>query len=202
MKTSIKTLSFIAGIVLLASCSKSLTDIGYEGGSTTTTLPPDGPAFHTSIQKTGGEYIGAHAVQAGIHGEGFPHNVQYRPAMSIAARTGIHQKLYQDMLTKKFNYAKFCKKYNSRCSKQIQEKIDSLSSGAFAHKDFLGWEIFLGKNMKAGTWCTVSYEDDDWYKATLSDNDNSPVYIRVENVGTQNIPTITGIVNSYYNIEI
>ena len=66
MKTSIKTLSFIAGIVLLASCSKSLTDIGYEGGSTTTTLPPDGPAFHTSIQKTGGEYIGAHAVQAGV----------------------------------------------------------------------------------------------------------------------------------------
>ena len=186
MKTSIKTLSVIAGIVLLASCSKSLTDIGYETSSVETTDPT-----------TVGGHIDSYGNLCGPR----PMRRYEEPYWGSMAES--LNAFYKGLLSAKFDAAKFAKKNKNFLADNIKEEIQRYSDSAYPKAPLYGWQIFMGKDFGTETSYSVSHYDGNWYQigvegCKLEDN----VFVRIDFFGAGHTPKITGISNDYLNVHI
>ena len=190
MKTIVKTLSVIAGIVLLASVS-------YARGSSPQ-YPPGGAAYDTWQTSPTSVYI-----PYGINGGYFPFP-PYRPtAASVHQRVVELQKFYHKLLlSKKFDSGSMAKKYRKLFPEEMMKEILRLPSDSVGNTTYKGWGIFLGKGVKAGSFCDVQYVGKNWYKAGFPDDDSSNVYLKVELMGKDLSPVVTTIYNPLYNIII
>ena len=196
---------FIFGLcmsALLASCSKSLTDIGYKGGPTTTTLPPEGRAF--SLQPEGELYDKPtpqpHYVPSNFGGAAFPYNQTNISTKSMAESLKM---FYKGLLSAKFDAARFAKKNKNFLADNIKEEIQRYSDSVSPKAPLYGWQIFMGKGFGTETSYSVSHYGGNWYQIGVEDcrlEDN--VFVRIDFFGAGHIPKITGISNDYLDVHI
>lgn len=160
--------------------------------------PPGGAAYDTWQTAPRAVYI-----PYGINGGYFPLSPNRPSAPSVSQRVGVLQQFYHKLLlSKKFDSSAMAKKYRKLFPEEMMKEILALPSNNVGNSAYNGWGIFLGKGVKAGSFCDVQYIGEDWYKAGLSDDDSSNVYLKIELMGKDFLPVVTAVYNPLYNIII
>ena len=201
MKTSIKTLSFIAGIALLVSCSKSLTDIGYEASPLRTTDPTsvgriasDGNICSPLPMRTGAYPYTGSRKQVVLSGDAANAKGQEKKSLYFI------QTFYLDLLNNP-KFEKLSKKYTKKCCNEIVEAMAKYSLASEENSDTQGWELFTCANPESSHCLKITSVGCDWYKASYTDEEEPAVYIKVIADNKHN-PIITGLKNPAYHINI
>ena len=140
-------------------------------------------------------------IQNSVHGESFPNYDKKHPLTETQKRERLLQKFYFSLLLDKFSVDKAEKKYAKLLSATVHNDITALAD-SLTSEPYLGWSIFMGEGVKAGSYCDVRYIGDDWYAASLPDVENSAVYVKIEGKGKKNKPVVTSILNPYQNLSI
>jgi len=152
----IHTILFIASLMLLASCSKSLTDIGYSHGVY---------AYHESSfsDVKGAGYIPKFSTPTQANPD-----LEIMKKIYVKECTKFLNKFYKSLTSAKFNTKKFSAKYLPLCSIDVERAISDESNGGKAPKG--GWEAFLPYDNPNAAEYTIAYDNKKWFNITFTSN--------------------------------
>lgn len=205
--TSLLILSVLSGLILTNSCSRSLTDYGYQGGEVSTYNPSSaGPArimnqansftnwqnfhydnvwYYLAINPSK-EYIakGRTIIMADVSKENALTKDQKR-------KMSFLQTFYVDLYNN-FRLSKFDKKYLKSCSPEVRKILIENKQDSIVGKLFGGWQVFIPNTDSRPNNCTIKYDgEDDWYKITPNNSQNSQILVKV--IRENNMPLIAAI---------
>lgn len=201
--SSILVLSFCI-VLMLTSCAKSLTDIGYAEGPITTvsannvgnrTEAIDMTQQHSNFYSQYGGPVIADNFGGDPRTNPAYHNLNMQGAdqtltqqLAIKERVKFLSKFYNSLLTDKFNAKRFQKKYLANCSEPIAEALKQ-------HADLPcnGWSLFIAKGFKPGCELTIDYDKDEWFKISRKDSPDCFIFVQAIMPSLNNSPIITGI---------
>ena len=201
-----KRLTLLSGLavacvcLLLPSCSKSLTDVGYEPGYFGTTNPCDVPlrrgnmdmsasffnqtmTFIPSRFSTSDGLLGTNTNMGGIDKKLLEETAK-KQCVKFA------RKFYTSLLSPKFQAEKFSKKYRSSCLRMLNEAVDSAATASDRYK---GWQIFNDGNLEPNAAVSVTYDGGAWFKISQADNPDACVYVLMIVPDVKKDPKIAGI---------
>ena len=196
--TLLSSLVVACGCLLLPSCSKSLTDVGYAPGRFDTNIgyEPFGPnGSNGEVILGASHYPPRHyLVMYYLHDitntnmGGIDKKLLEETAKKQCVKFAT--KFYTALLSPKFQAEKFSKKYRSSCLRMLNEAVDS---AATANDRYKGWQIFNGGNLEPNAAVSVTYDGGAWFKVSQADNPNACVYVLMIVPDVKKEPKIAGI---------
>ena len=197
-------------VLSLASCSKSLTDLGYESQFTSSSRDIWQPntsygTMSWSPVPSGGFFAGGSYT---THYKFDSHklindaNVNNLFKAYVNIKTQVLQNFYADMNTQTFAKTAFSKEYAPLCSPDILSATDrfALSNTGSA---IGGWQIFKptpGLDEPNAKY-TIAYEGDDWFSVKSADN-NVGVRLRIVLTPDKLRPIIVAVDNPAFGISV
>ena len=190
----------VYGCFLLSSCSKSLTDIGYQSGRFDTNIgyEPFGPNGSNGEVFLGASHYPLVSYDAFtyLHSSDIANTNMRVVDKKLLEETAKKQcvkfarKFYTSLLSPKFRAEKFSKKYRSSCLRMLNEAVDSAATASDRYK---GWQIFNDGNLKPKAAVSVTYDGGAWFKISQADNPDACVYVLMIVPDVKKDPKIAGI---------
>lgn len=197
-------------VLLLTSCSKSLTDLGYESQFTSSSNDIWRP--NTSYSTSSWSPVPSSGYFAGgfytTHYKFDSHklitdaNVDNLFKAHVNIKTQVLQNFYADMNTQTFAKTAFSKEYAPLCSPDILSATDRF---AFSNTGSAigGWQIFKpmpGLDTKEAKY-DIAYEGDDWFSITPA-GDDTKVRLKVVLTPDKLRPIIVAVDNPAFGISV
>ena len=183
-------------IVLLCSCSRSLTDIGYSTSPINTTVhvnsasaPPIGQSWGYVTQP--GDYYLYNFVS--------DVDMEYFYKSRVLIRAAIVQGLYAQMNAQDFKKKSFDKRYASLCSPEVLAAVKEWRGDS----NLGGWQIFKPYPGLDATKMKyeIVYDGDDWFSITPA-GDDSKVRLRVVLAGKKLQPVVVEVDNPAFGVNV
>ncbi len=190
--------------LMLPSCSKSLTDIGYEPGIFGTYNANDVPlhlddlsssnflrnrsmalpSFASSLSffRTANPYTG-NPNMSGVDKELLEKTAE-KQCVAFA------RKFYSSLQSPKFRAKKFPRRFQSSCIGKLKEAVDSAAS---ENDRYQGWQIFMAEGFEPDSSVNVAYSGDAWFKVCRTDNPDICIYIQMVMTDIKKDPKIIQI---------
>lgn len=190
MERITRMFGFAAIVALCASCSKSLTDIGHKGGSTSSS--------GEQIQHVlgwgafGAPNSGQHASDyradnipprlmdgVYIHDDGtkqYPINQDLVADYSRKESQKFLNKFYASLLDPQFDARKFTKRYKSCCVSEAKYQLREAVANA---EPMEGWHMFLPKGGPRPKAVSVTYKSEDWFDVCFDGSTEPTLAIEV-----------------------
>ncbi len=199
--TLLSGLTVACGCLLPLSCSKALTDVGYEPGPFDTSI-----GYQPFMEGSASRIIPSSLLDFGP--EVYEEAILYLHSPNIVNTNmgGIDKKLFDEtakkqcvryarkfyttLLSPKFQAEKFSKKYRSSCLRMLNEAIDS---AATTNDHYKGWQIFTDGSLKPNTAVSVTYIGGAWFKVSQASNPGACVYVLMIVPSVKRNPKIVGI---------
>ncbi|MBR4782483.1 MAG: hypothetical protein IK023_01170 [Bacteroidaceae bacterium] len=189
-------------ITMLASCSKSLTDIGYSTSPINTGVHVDNYFANTGTAPTNAFQNDGYVTFSG--NDYYQYNfisdvdLEYFYKSRILIRAALLQAFYSKMNKQEFQKKAFDKQYASLCSPQVLEAV----KGWKGDSQLGGWQIFKPyPGLDAiKTKYELAYDGDDWFSITPA-GDNSKVRLRVVLAGKKMLPVVVEVENPAFGIS-
>lgn len=176
---------------VMASCSRSLTDLGYRGGPVETYDPtlvgstqPLGRIDMTySLSLSPWYYLaGVTRDYAGAGHTTIIANTIPNDSLTRTQRKNMYflQKFYVDLFNN-FRINKFGKKYTKFCSQGVMDSIAAHRQDTVVGKVYGGWQEFIPNTHQQPYTCYINYIGEDWYIIVPDYIYDCRVLIRVAN---------------------
>lgn len=196
----------ISGLTLTASCSRSLTDIGYQG-SEVSTIDPSSSGY-ARVMNQGNSFIkwgNPHDNNAWYYLGSNPSKDYTANGRTIIiaepAKAGTSTKVqrknqsflqifYVDLYND-FRLDKFSKKYLKYCSSDVKRILNENKQDSTIAKVFGGWQVFVPATESRPNNCSIKYDGEDWYSIVPNNSPDSQISVKV--IRENNKPLITAI---------
>jgi len=182
----ILTTLLLTCLLLLASCSKSLTDLGYAGGGLQSYDP-----------------VSRHSVHGDVHPFSTTNIIEKKPnvvflygedgaleKISMKQRIKVLNKFYKQLLSPKINLQKFSDKYLKMCIDDIAAYVEQ---GVEKKSEMGGWEVFLPKDRPKPHSFRIEYDKQAWYNIYFDNEDKPRVAVQTVMFYVTNPPAFVGI---------
>lgn len=182
MKTLLSLISLASLTLLLSSCAKSLTDLGYRGGSIYT-LSASGVGMQSNqpriiifddIQPRNGGYQTGFYTATGTNPNMRSANQALISSVSTKERLKFLRKFYSALLAENFNAKKFSKKYRKLCNDDMLAMLDNHSEDGAN-----GWSVFKPKNSSTNAPIVIQCFDTDVFSVASQNNPTQCLLIEV-----------------------
>lgn len=201
-------LCFYISIIVISgtfiSCSRSLTDIGYQGGERITYDPSSaGPSYPLA---SGMRSLGSNSMfNSNYQGRNryyYISNVSNNDSLTRVAKKGLYflQKFYVD-LNNDFKQNKFSKKYSRAIGSDVEKEISSKAQ-ADSTDIHHGWQIFNSNLSASGHRYVISYVGNLWYSVVAQNNPDAVVLVKLQPATKGKGFVISGLKNDDLNINV